>query len=220
MSFSFQQLKTVSQISLDDDITTGNRLFGYVYLFGERVSFFKNALIEHVRWVDARIASDVKQSGPSFLFTMAGRQITEPTWQGSETEKWRKELIVLGDQSSESLKQDREEGGGGQGKGVLMSLKMFLNITRKPTAAKGVRRHFMSVTEGGKVFQIRVHRVLCGSLEQDTEQAQARKQHQYQAILCCDDWYGAANVRLWWIDYWTFGSMMDWSKSLEPLVFS
>lgn len=52
--------------------------------------------------------------------------MTEPTWQGPETEKWRKELILLGDQTHRLFKQ----GGGWTGEGVLMSLKMFLNITR------------------------------------------------------------------------------------------
>lgn len=61
------------------------------------------------------------------LFALDGRQTTEPTWQVPETQKWRKELILLGDQNHILLKPG---GGLDRERGVLMSLKMFLNITR------------------------------------------------------------------------------------------
>lgn len=44
----------------------------------EKKSLSKGALIEHVHSVDSK---DRKQSGSQSLFTMAERQMTEPTWQ-------------------------------------------------------------------------------------------------------------------------------------------
>lgn len=58
------------QISLDDGITSGSRLTRFIYLFEERI--FKETLIEHVCWVDARIAGDLKHSGPCLCLRWPG----------------------------------------------------------------------------------------------------------------------------------------------------
>lgn len=84
-------------LSADDAVALGNSNLDTFTSLEQNI--FKKALIEHVHWVDARTASDLQQSG--CLFTWARRQMTEPTWQGSKTEKWRKELILLGDQTTD-----------------------------------------------------------------------------------------------------------------------
>ncbi len=105
-------------------IAPGNRLFGYIYLFGEK------DFQESFNWACSLSGRQDCQWPKAIrtlsLFTLATCQMTEPTWQSLETEKWRKELILLGDQNRRLLKR----GGGWTGRGALMSLKMFLNITR------------------------------------------------------------------------------------------
>lgn len=141
--FSFWQPRPVSQISLDDDIAPGNRLFGYIYLFGE-----KN-FQESFNWAcslsecqDCRWPKAIRTLS---LFMLAGCQMTEPTWQSLEAEKWRKELILHGDQTSAKVGKglDRERSAN--------EPENVLQPNTNITAAKDPPKHFVSVTKPRKL---------------------------------------------------------------------
>lgn len=111
------------QISLNNHIAPGNRLFGYIYLYGE-----KN-FQESFNWACSLSGCQNCQWPKAIrtlcLFKLAVRQMTEPTWQSLEAEKWKKRAYLALRSNHRLLKW----GGGWTGRGVLMSLKMFLNIT-------------------------------------------------------------------------------------------
>lgn len=62
---------------------------------------FKKALIEHVCWVDARIAVDLKQLGPRLCLHWPDAKWLNQHDKSLETEKWRKEFILLWDQTTD-----------------------------------------------------------------------------------------------------------------------
>ncbi len=144
ITFPFGQLRPVSQISLDDDIVPGNRFFGNIYLFGEK------DFLESFNWAcslsGCQLCRWPKAIRNLSLLTLAGRQMTEPTWQSLETEKWRKELILLGDQTTTTK--------AGRGLDRGRSANEPENVPRhntNTTAAKDPLKYFTSVTKPRKL---------------------------------------------------------------------
>lgn len=84
-------------------------LFGYIYLFG--LKDFQKGFNWACSLSGCQDCQWPKAIRALLLFTMATRQMTELTWQGLETEKRRKELILLEDQTTDCL------GGEGAGRG-------------------------------------------------------------------------------------------------------
>lgn len=136
---------------------------------------FKKALIERVRWVDARIAVDPKQSGPCLCLRWTGAK-----WLNQHDKAWRlnwevEKRAYLAPRSNRILLKAGT--GAGQGwTGVLMSLKMFLNITRIRQLPKTLPEALLHVChKAQETVQIRPRHAPCCSVERATEQAEEGK---------------------------------------------
>lgn len=116
----------------------------------------------------------------------------------------------------------RKWGGGWTGGGVLMSLKMFLNITRIKRLPKTLQSTSRLSQSPGNW---RLGHVVSHAVQWSKLLSKQKKGNNINifwecrviTILCCDEWYMEAKGRLWWMGYWTVGSMwwsvMDMSTS-------
>lgn len=152
---------------------------------------FKKALIGHVNWVNARIASDLKQSGPCLCLHWVDAKWLNQHDKARRLRSGEKSL------SCSEIKPPTAKVGRGLDRG--RSANEPENVPQhntNTTAARDPSKALHVCHKAQETVQIRARHVPCSSVERATEQAKEGKQHQYLVRL-----QSYSNFVLWWEIY-------------------